>query len=248
MDHRARSWVAVALLAASLLAAGGCADEEEALIVLHSPAFDQGLCTADANSSEFLQQGNLDVLYGTPYTLPVILLNNLRSRPATQTSTGVDNSELQLTGVDVSLSMPQSPEVMRRVADEDPALVHFSALLPTVSMVGGEEVGVLVEAVPQGTSQALRDAMEELLPEGSRPTLSADLTFHATRTGNSTGSLGIIDARVYSFPIRLCIGCLTATCETCTDGQCPTDAEFAGVCGNAQDGVLVPVGCEAPSS
>jgi hypothetical protein len=248
MDHRARSWVAAALLAAPLLAAGGCAEEEEALIVLHSPAFEQGECTADASTSTILQQGNLDVLYGTAYTLPVVLLNNLRSRPATQTSSGVDDSELQLTGVDVSLSMPQAPEVMRQVADENPAFVHFSAVLPSQSMIGGQEIGVLVEAVPDGTSRALRDAIEELLPEGSRPTLSAELTFHATRTGNSTGSLGVIDARAYTFPIRLCVGCLVATCETCTDGQCPAEAQFAGVCGNAQDGVLVPVGCEAPSS
>jgi len=239
--------VAAALLAASLLAASGCADEEEALIVLHSPAFDQGICTADPNSSEILQQGNLDLLYGTPYTLPVILLNNLRSRPANQSSSGVDNSELQLTGVDVSLSMPQSPDVMRQVADENPAFVHFSAVLPGQSMVGGQETGVLVEAIPDGTSRALREAIEELLPEGARPTLAAELTFHATRTGNSTGSLGIVDARAYTFPIRLCIGCLAATCETCTDGQCPPETPFVGVCGNAQDGVLVPSGCEAPS-
>jgi hypothetical protein len=242
MDHRARSWVAAALFAAPLLAAGGCADEEEALIVLHSPAFEQG-CTADPNTSVLLQQGHLDVAWGTPYTLPVVLLNNLRSRPATQTNTGVDDSEMQLRDVDVSLSMSQAPEVMRQVADEDPGFVHFSAVLPGQSMVGGQETGVLVQVITDGASRALRDAMMELLPEGSRPVLAAELTFHATRTGNTAGSLGIVDARAYTFPIELCIGCLGTTCETCPDEQCPAEPRFVGVCGNAQDGLLTPDVC-----
>jgi hypothetical protein len=239
MDHRARSWVV-----AALLAAGGCADEQEALLVSHSPAFQQGVCTADPNTAEFLQQGTLDVAWGTPYSLPVVLVNNLRARPATQTSSGVDNSELQLSGVDVSLSMAQATDVMRRVADENPAFVHFSAVLPTVSMTGGEETGVLVQAVTDGASRALRDAMMELLPEGSRPILAAELTFHATRTGNNSGSLGIVDARAYTFPIQLCIGCLATTCETCPEEQCPAEPRFVGVCGNAQDGLLSPDVCD----
>lgn len=223
--------------------AGGCADEQEALIVLHSPAFQQGECLADPNSTTLLQQGVLDVAYGTPYTLPVVLLNNLRPRSA-DTNSGVDDSELQLRDVDVSLALEQAPEVLQQVADEDPAFVEFSVLLPSQSMPGGQETGVLVEVVSSGASQALRDAMAARLPEGSEPTLAVELVFHATRTGNSRGSLGVVDARAYTFPIRLCLGCLGYTCSTCPDAQCPAEPRFASVCGNAQDGTLSPLQCD----
>lgn len=240
MAHPARSWLLVALLAA---VTGACAEEQESLIVLHSPAFQQGTCFADPNSNTVLQFGVLDVAYGTAYTLPVIVLNNLRTR-STKTSSGVDDSELQIQGVDVSLSMDQAPEVLRAVAEENRAFVEFSAAIPSQSITGGEEIGVLVDVVTDGASRALRNAMADMLPEGARPTLVADLTFHATRTGNSRGSLGVIDARSYSFPIDVCVGCLPVTCETCPDEQCPPEAQFVGICGNAQDGTLVPAQCE----
>ena len=86
--------------------------------MLHSPAFQQGECTADPNANTLLQQGLLDVGYGTAYTLPVVLLNNLRAR-STKTSSGVDDSELQLRDVDVRLSLPQAPEVLRQVAAQE---------------------------------------------------------------------------------------------------------------------------------
>lgn len=240
--RRARAWWCAALIACGL---GGCADQEESLIVLHSPAFQQGLCLADSNSSVSLQYGVLDVAHGTGYTLPVVLLNNLTSRPASGTSSGVDNSELQLRDVDVTLSMEQSPEVLRQVAAESASYVRFTATLPSVSLPPGQETGVLVEAITDGASRSLRTAMEALLPEGARPSVTAELVFHATRTGNSRGSVGVIDARAYTFPIEICIGCLPISCATCPDEQCPADAQqFSSVCGNAQDGILVPAGCD----
>lgn len=231
-------------MAAVLLAVGtgGCADGDPSLIAVGSPAFQQGECFADPNSSTFLQLGVLDVAYGTAYTLPVVVRNNLRAR-ASKTSSGVDDSELQLSNVEVSLAMDQAPDVLRRVRDEDSAFVSFSATVPSMSLKGGEETGVIVDVISDGASRAFRSAMMDLLPEGARPTIEAELVFHATRPG-SGGRLGDIESREYTFPIELCIGCLPVTCETCPDEQCPPDAVFAGICGNAQDDILSPAQCE----
>lgn len=242
VDGRARSAWLAALLALGVV---GCADQEESLIVLHSPAFEVGGgCVADANSTVSLQYGVLDVLHGTGYTLPVALRNNLASRPASGSSSGVDNSELQLRDVDVTLSMQAAPEVLQQVAAEDPSFVSFTVTLPSVSLPPGQDTGVLVEVISEGASRSLRQAMEELLPAGARPSIDAALDFHATRTGNSRGSVGVIDARSYTFPVELCSACLPTTCETCPEEQCPPDAAFASVCGNAQDGLLSPIQCE----
>lgn len=222
----------------------GCAGEEEALIVLYSPAFQQGECSAVAGSSTFLQKGLLDVGYGTGYTLPIVLFNNLSSRPGNTSSSGVENGELQLQGVDVTLSMPQAPDVIRQLAAEDSALIEFATPLPSVSLAPSQETGVLVDVVTQSASIALRQAILDNLDETARPTLVAEVVFHATRTGNSTGSVGVLDSRAYQFPIDLCIGCLRVTCETCPDGQCPADPQFTGICGNAQDSTLVPNLCD----
>jgi hypothetical protein len=242
MDHRARSWLAAACLAVGV---GGCADQEELLIVDRSPAWEQGQCSADPNANEILLSGVLDLAhdYTAAYVVPVVLVNNLRPR-STKTSSGVDDSEIQLRSVDVVLSMDQAPEVLSRVAAEDPSFVSFSATLASQSLSGGEEAGQLVEAISNSAALAFRDAIEELLPEGNRPTVVATLTFHATRSGNARGSLGIVDAREYTFPIRLCVGCLGTSCETCPEESCPSEPVFGGICGNAQDGLLGPVQCD----
>jgi len=234
---------------AALLAvatAGGCADEQEALIVSHSPGFDGYACVADPGSDVHLQRGTLDVSFGTPYTLAVVLTNNLVSRPNTTTNTGVENGELQLRDVDVVLSMSQSPEVIDAIAAQDPSFVEFSQTLASDSLRPGENSGVLVDVISSGASQALQGAISSILGPGSRPIITAELVFHATRTGNSTGSAGVIDARAYTFPIQLCAGCLPTSCDTCSMFQCPTDPVFVGPCGNAQDAVLVPDVCDLP--
>jgi len=236
---------------AALLAVGmasSCAQQEEALIVSHSPAFVDGDCFADPSQNTQLQRGVLDVAYGTAYTLPVVLTNNLGARPGTTSNTGVENGELQLRDVDVTLTMEQAPDVLRAVAAQNGAFVEFSQTLASVSLQPGQETGVLVDVITDGASRALRDAIQANLDAGARPIVTAEVVFHATRTGNSTGSLGVIDARAYTFPIQVCIGCLPVTCETCPDAQCPPDAAFVGPCGNAQDSVLVPSVCEAPAS
>lgn len=214
--------------------------------MLNSPAWQDGECVANPDSPGSLQRGVVDVAYETAYTLPVSLHNNLGSRPGTTTNTGVENGELQLRDVDVSLSMPQAPDVIRQVAAVNPANVDFSAVLAADSLSPGTTNGVLVDVLPQGAAAAFRSAIGDILGTDARPTLVATLVFHATRTGNSVGELGVIDAREYTFPIEVCVGCLAANCSGCPDSQCPPNVPFGGVCGNAQDGPVWPLVCDPP--
>jgi hypothetical protein len=233
----------VALL--GVLALSGCADQEESLIVLHSPAWnDDGECVVDAANDTALALGTLDLAPRTPYILPVILQNQLLSDATS--SSGVDNGEMQLRGVDVRLSMDQAPEIIDALEAEDPALVDFTVPLPTVSLPPGGRQGVLVEVISRRAAELLNEQLGAL-DDGARPILSAQLVFHARRTGNAVGGIGEVDAREYIFPVQVCSGCLL-TCQTCTDQQCPVNPQgvVGGVCGNAQDLPYAPSGCGSP--
>lgn len=246
MAERTKRIRIVSALAVAL-AASGCADEQEALIVLHSPAWNEdGACVADPSTDAALALGLLDVAPQTPYMLPVILRNQLVPQDPNSTNSGIDNGEMQLRSADVSLSMPQAPEIIDQLEARDPALVDFSWPLPTDSLAPGEEQGVLLEVISRAAAQALSESLASLDP-GARPILEVHIVFHARRTGNAVGKVGEVEAREYTFPIQLCSGCLR-TCETCANGQCPIDPAgvVGGVCGNAQDLPYAPVGCENP--
>ena len=242
----ARSWILPALAA---LALSGCAREQESLIVLHSPAWDGG-CTVDGNNDVALTQGVLDVSFGTPYMMPAALFNQNVNQQPTVTNNRVDNGELQLSGADVQLRMPQAPEVIDDLEAQNEAFVEFTVDVPTLSLASGERQGVLVEVVSQAAAVALADSVEARLGANARPTLVVDTTFRALRSGNRRGKVGEIESRVYSFPIELCVGCLF-TCATCEpDGTCPQNAApgfTGGVCGNAQDFLVAPAVCTDPN-
>lgn len=235
----------VGLTAAVLALVSGCAREQEALVVARVPAFTDGSCSADSNSDATMPEGNLDVAFGTPYTLPVILRNNLLSRPGNTSNTGVDNGELQLRDVDITLSMPQAPEVLSEVAARNGAYVEFNAPLAANALDPGVEAGILVDVISDGASLALSEAIAAQLDPDARPLVLVELVFHATRTGNSRGRVGIIDSRAYSFPIKVCNRCLL-DCTTCGAGTCAEDTDFVGgFCNNAQDALLNPTACAA---
>lgn len=246
MDQRTKMIApAVALLGA--LASFGCAGEQESLIVLHSPAWnDEGDCVVDPGNDTALALGVLDVSVRTPYMLPVILQNQLVADEAS--SNGIDNGEMQLRSADVVLSMAQQPEIIDALEAQDPALVDFNTPLPTVSLPSGSRQGILLEVVSRAAAEAL-DAEIAALDTGSRPILSVEVTINARRTGNAVGGIGEVAAREYIFPIQICSGCLL-TCATCAGQQCPLETSgmgvVGGVCGNAQDLPYAPIGCENP--
>ena len=237
-------WRLGVLLASALATASSCAEEQSSLIVVGvtglSTEDETGLCVPVENT--VLSRGVLDASFGTPYLLAVELRNQLQ--PQMNNNSGIDNSEIQLRDVDVKMSLPQAPEVLEAVAARDENLVEFFLPLPTNSLPAQSSTVIPVEVVPANTTAALAEEMAAQLASGTQVTLVVELEFHGERTGGSVGELGVVDARTYSFPIDLCLGCLVS-CSTCPGGVCPVEASdyVGGVCGNAQDQPLRPSGC-----
>lgn len=234
-------------LAVSLVAlASGCAENQESLIVLMAPAWEEGCVISGDAGAAALPYGTLDLSFGTPYAMPAILQNNT-GEGATVNNSGVDSNEIQLLDADVDLSMAQAPEIIDALRDRNEALVSFNVPLSTNSIGAGDTQGVLLEVIPQQTSAALADEITAAFGAQAKLTVEAEVQFHGTRSGNNIGKVGGIDAREFSFPISVCFGCLQ-TCAGCPGGVCPVgDFEWAGgVCGNAQDLVVFPAACEAP--
>jgi hypothetical protein len=250
MSGRGETMTKSSLALATLLAflGSGCADNEESLIVLNAPAWMGGDCVIPGDASaESLPYGVLDLSFGTPYAMPAILLNNTTSG-AKANNSGVVTNELQLLDADVDLSMAQAPEIIDDIRDSDKALVSFNVPLPTNSLAPGQTQGVLVEVIPQMTAIALGDAIRAAFGQNAKLTVEAHVLFHASRSGNTVGKVGQIDAREFSFPISVCFGCLLS-CATCPGAECPvaSSAWGGGVCGNAQDLLVYPAACDAPA-
>lgn len=223
----------------------GCADNQESLIVLMAPAWDEDGACAVTDSNDALPLGLLDAALPSAYMMPALLFNNTTLQNATKKNAGVQTNEMQLKSASVSLSVPQNKDAAAAVRKQEPSLMDFEVSLPTQSIAPQQTIGVLVQVIPQQTAAALAgelfltDAQKE-----SRVTVVADVVFHATRSGNVKGRVGEIDAREFSFPITFCYDCLI-DCHTCENAMCPAQSStfVGGVCGNAQDLPLVPAAC-----
>ncbi len=254
---------AVAL--ASLALGGSCADQEESIIIAGAPAW-QGSCSVSVPASVFLAQGLLDVRFETGYMLPLEIQNQLIGQMGDSVNSGIDNSELQLVGVDVTLTSQQRPQLLDALPED---FVDFSPPIPTNSLSGGGSLGFLVNVIPDATTteiardrveratQAGVDAQEDLRLEVENPTeaelesarLSAEVgvlsqretivatvVVRARRTGNAVGTVGEIEAREFKFPIEVCHGC-TITCATC---EYEVDSDADGEADDTISGVCPP--------
>jgi hypothetical protein len=174
---------------------GGCRIEQEALIVLHSvPPLET--CGYDAGSDVYVTDGIYDVGGRTGYVLAPVLLNNLVASTAEGSNTGVESGELQLEpDVDVSIHLPAD------VVDRLPADVSrsFTNYVATDSLDPGERYVTTIDLL----SPELIEALPAAIDPGDRVDARVDVRFHVTRTGNSKGEAGVIDARDYSFPLDL---------------------------------------------
>lgn len=233
------------LLCAAITASPGCADEQESLIVVRAPAWpDDGECFIDPDSPATMGRGYLDLSWQTPYLMPMHVANQLVSQDVSESNTNTDPGELQLRDAVVNLSLPQAPEVIEAMREQDPALVSFTAPLQSQSLPAGGELGISVEAVTQPAAIALLEQLEAFGADTTL-TLLADVVVRASRTGNVVGKIGIVEARSFQFPIELCSGCLF-TCNACEGGLCPSPPYgYSGfICGNAQDGPIWPAVCD----
>lgn len=228
-----------------------CAGEQESLIVTHVPVWpDDGECLVDPGENTGMLRGTLDLGFATPYLMPAILQNQLVPQQGAAQNSGVDNSELQLMSADVELELPQAPEIIEGLREIDDALVDFRVQLASVSIPGGASHGVAVEAIPRATAIALAEDVLTFQPgtpvvPGAPSVLQvvANVTFAASRTGNTSGRIGKVESRQFSFPIDVCVGCMI-DCSECPNRTCPAEPIWTGfICGNAQDAVLVPAQC-----
>jgi len=235
------------LLACLAAVGSGCADNQESLIVLMVPAWEDGGCAVPTTADAALPYGTLDLAFGTPYAMPALLLNNTADQAAGDNNSGIVTNEVQLLDVDVDLSMAQAPDVIDALRDMDEAFVSFNVPLSTNSLAPGQITGVLVEVIPQQTAVAMGELVLAQFGAAAKLTVEASVVFHASRSGNTVGKVGGVDSREFSFPISVCFDCLRS-CATCPGAECPVGAtSFAGgVCGNAQDLVLYPTACEMP--
>jgi hypothetical protein len=224
----------------------GCAEEQGALVILHAPAWpDDGSCFVDPSTDTTLGGAVLDVSFGSPYLLPLVLQSRLQSRVG---NAGIDTSQIQLRDADIELSLPQVPEIIEALRDESDALVEFTIPLPSNAIEAGERHGVAVEAISSPASWALAEQLSQGFPDQNvKLTVIVDVVVHALRSGNTAGTLGVIDSRTFSFPVSICSGCLIS-CAACEGGVCPTSEVMysGGICGNAQDAPIFPSSCIPP--
>ncbi|MCX4240284.1 hypothetical protein [Paraliomyxa miuraensis] len=220
----------------------GCRIEQESLIVLNSLAIaaDDDECMIDAGSDEILVRGLADASSGYGYTLLPVLRNNLVAQGSGGSNSGVEPSELQLEpDIDITAHFPEE------ILDRLPADLELSYSLPIATDSLGPG-GLYVPQV-QLMSAELVEALPAAVPTEGFHDVTFDIVFHATRTGNASGNVGVIDSRLYSFPVRLCNGCLVRSCVCNANDQCEPGSEiYAGNCLGVQDVPPQPFICGAP--
>jgi len=242
-----RRTIGAGIVLAGLFTASGCAQEQEALIVLNAPRWgDSETCEVDT-AAEGLLFGRLDLDFGTGYLMPAALQNQLVTTDAMITNSATDNGELQLVGADVVLRSSQAPELIDALSAENSAFVEFSKDLPSSSIPSSSALGVAVEVVSQAAAVSLATLVPSVLGEGAQPEIIADVIFLARRSGNKVGKLGEFESRTFSFPIQLTS---LYSCAGCPDQQCPVGQPtsfIGGACGNAQDLLIGPAQCDDPN-
>lgn len=171
--------LAVALAALPML--GSCADQQESIIIAGAPAWMGGQCSVQVPAMFYLSRGRLDVRYATEYMVPLEIQNQLLLQSTDSTNSGTDNSELQISGVDVRLSSPQRPDLIDRlVAEEGEAFIDFTPAVPTQSLTGGSSLGFIVTGIPAATSAKLAEyRVAEAIAAGD----AAAESFAAANTG-----------------------------------------------------------------
>jgi hypothetical protein len=170
---------------------------------------------------------------GTAYFLAPVLRNNLTASTTKGSNTGVEDGELQLLSpVDVTWHLPG--DVVDRMGpgrDGERLPLSFPVAIATDSLPPGALYVAGFEAVPAEYAAALVPAIDP----GDPQVLTVEIVFHATRTGNSRGNVGVIDSRVYEFPITLNNSGFVESC-VCAAGECqPETIRYALTCGYAQD-------------
>ena len=253
---RASGWMGLAVA----LAATGCVDNQEFLVITRAPAWEDtdiatdlvgGACAIDPANMVSLGRGNLDVGFGTAYHLPLAVENRL---DASDLATGSDQSEVQLVDADVVLTLPQAPEIIEELRAIDETLVDFNYTLPSESLGESDQLGLSVRVISEWAANELRPRLVDGYGPDARLEVIASVVINGRRTGSGDRS-DELASREFRFPIEICNKCLV-DCSFCGAG-CPVGSNASssdtgpvqgdwvgGVCGSAQDFYrMVPFSC-----
>lgn len=207
MHRTARLLVSLASL--SVLTLGGCAQEQELLIVRAAIGLDDE-CLLD--DSVRLANDTIDVSIEAPFSLGLLVANVQTNN--SRSNTGIeDDGEIRLDYAEVRLSLQGG----NPAGFED----AFEVSIPTDSVPSGEELGVLV-TIPSTVAASLRSSV----PEGDLVTMEMSVVLVGERTSQAAGGkLGEVRAREYTFPFTLCNGCLTClrSCGLPQSSDCSED-------------------------
>lgn len=216
------------------------------------------------SGAEFLQLIPLDLSFDSGLTIPVELQNNLLSVSAKSVNSGIDNSEMRLSSVDVDIRAPQSPAIEESVRAVNPQFLKFNLPLASNSFSGGGSRMLLTVHIPEDTMAKYRDAMmANGFVDGTPVNLEVELRFHFDLTGGG----GKVTSRSFRAPVRLSLGGLRACLPTswtapgtsegesakvyelCTSQNCASSRPTStNVCGNAQILPQHPRCCDGPKA
>ena len=250
-----------------------CVQDEEPAIVVGVPIFEEAsggvegaLCAARAGGSVFQAGMTVDLSFDTGLTIPLELSSQVQDRNPDSTNSGINDGELQVRDLDVSIDIPQAPEIVEEMRRLDPSYVDFNLPLPSDSLGGGTDSQVFFAQIPQITLQRMRDAMSNAgYDDGTLVVVEYTFHFRLYRAANKVGGNGIVRSRGYTFPVhtgfhnlRVCRPTLvttetepgnSVTLDMCTPENCfgseGSKMPFRGsVCGNAQSISVAPFCCQ----
>ena len=210
---------------------GGCNGPAGEFYVVHNQVPSAGCVVPADKSAAYLGEGVLDVRVPSragdaAYILFPLLQNDL---PADGTD-GVEPNRIALDLFDIYLSLADGPGA---VADlfatlegdaATAALLHYQAAWSGSVDPGGGNTAAATNAFPAATAQRLAEA--NALPDGAEAHVVAKVRAHGQRVG------GGITSDAFSYPIRICDGCLIHQVTAC-----PTSGAVlqGGVCNPGQD-------------
>jgi hypothetical protein len=193
--------VALLLVTASTLGAGGCANNDISLSILQMQAVSPAtMCVAMAMASAGTvgrDRGTLDVsaVTTTGYIAVPIIRNNLGPN-----GTSVEFNSIQLTGADVKLKNPEGAPL---ALSSGPSSFFYAAAAGRLDPAG--LAAMFVEALPAPAAKELAP----MIPAGGILTIISEIRPVGQHQGDQVVG-GAIE-----FPIDLCSGCLVQDRGAC---------------------------------
>lgn len=240
-----RACVLAGLLGATGVAAMGCADAQPTLVVLRAVPFDDN-CVAELGEVK-LNSLTADVSIQGPVLANFVVTNQQPDVSPDESNTLTNTSELTMKDVLVRLTLPQ-------VDGFEP--IKFKQKVPSDSITGADEFVYTVE-IPDTFIQQVAGQVPN---DGGVLLMNMQVTFRALRSSNEVGNdLGVIEARPFVLPIRLCSGCSLVCQETfATDdpsqevcfalNNCQFPPTVQTDCGGIQSVAAIPTCCEGTAT